>query len=82
MGAWGAAAALEWGSEARDEYIAKGGRGDLKPSRLYELRRTRAAAVLVELGFESNAADAALMTDPGWCQRYAEAIVDGLPAAR
>ncbi|MEE9367173.1 MAG: N-acetylmuramoyl-L-alanine amidase [Dehalococcoidales bacterium] len=79
MGAWGADAGIEWGTPERDEYIARGGRGQLTNSRLHELRRTRAPAVLVELGFQSNEGDRALMANPDWRARMAQAIVDGLP---
>ena len=78
MGQWGADAGIEWGTSERNAYIARGGRGQLTDSSLWELRRTRAPAVLVELGFQSNVGDAALMVNPDWRERMSQSIVDGL----
>ena len=78
MGQWGADAGIEWGTPERNAYIARGGRGQLTDSGLWELRRTRAPAVRVELGFQSNVGDAALMGNPDWRERMAQSIVDGL----
>ena len=69
----------DWGGPGREAYQTRGGRGQILPSRLWELRKTRAPAVLVELAFASNVDDRARMADPAWCARMAEAIVRGLP---
>jgi hypothetical protein len=75
---WSAGAAAPWGSAERQEAVALGSRWMCRDSGLYELRRTAAPAVLVELGFESNKGDKARMADPAWCQRMADAITRGL----
>lgn len=75
---WAAGALPPWGSPERDRYIDQGSRWMCNPSSLYELRRTTAPAVLVELGFASNPGDVALMADRGWQTRMARAIAQGM----
>jgi hypothetical protein len=77
-GEWAAGALHPWGSPERDQYIAQGSRWICRSSHLYELRRTKAPAVLVELGFASNPGDVALMADPQWQARMARAIARGI----
>ena len=48
----------------------------IKPGNFYVLRRTRAVAVLVELGFITNDEDRGLLLGRG--REYAEAVVKGL----
>ncbi|GHV86079.1 N-acetylmuramoyl-L-alanine amidase [Spirochaetia bacterium] len=50
----------------------------LKAENWYVVRNARMPAVLVELGFVSNAEDAALMADPAYLKRYAEALYKGI----
>jgi len=50
----------------------------VKPARFYVLRNNRRPAVLVELGFLSNASDNKLAQDPRHRQRLAEAIARGI----
>lgn len=61
--------------------IKTGSRWGLQKSRLWEIRKTRRPAILIELGFASNAEDTARMHDPEWCHKYAEAIARGITKA-
>lgn len=47
----------------------------MKQANFYELRESRMPAILVENGFLSNAADAALLKDPNFKQRIVDATV-------
>jgi hypothetical protein len=58
--------------------LRTGSRWGCNESRLWELRKTRRPAVLVEMAFASNAEDADRMHDSEWCYRMAEAIASGL----
>lgn len=60
--------------------IRTGSRWGVQESRLWELRKTRRPAVLIELGFASNPEDADRMHDPVWQTRMSEAIARGLAA--
>lgn len=66
--------------------LARADRG-LKRANFHVLRETRMPAVLVELGFLTNAEDRRLLTDPTWQARVADAIAGwvrqrwGSPAA-
>lgn len=57
------------------------GRG-IKAANFHVLRETSMPAVLVELGFISNAADRAKLTDPSWQEQAAAAIAAGIEEAR
>ena len=45
---------------------------------LYVIKNTNAPAVLIELGFLSNASDAQKLRDDSYQQKYAQAIADGI----
>lgn len=45
---------------------------------LYVIKNTNAPAVLIELGFLSNASDAQKLRDDSYRQKYAQAIADGI----
>ncbi len=59
--------------------LRTGSRWEVATSRLWEVRKTRRAAVLIELAFASNAEDLDRMHDPAWCSQMAEAIAEGIP---
>lgn len=56
------------------------GRG-IMAANFHVLRASAMPAVLVELGFVSNAADRAKLTNPAWQEQAAEAIADGIEEA-
>jgi len=70
----------------RDEFPLMQWRCDLndgdrdKEARFYVLVRTKAPAVLVEVGFLSNLGDAEDMSKPGWRARMSLAIGEGILA--
>jgi hypothetical protein len=59
--------------------VRTGSRWSVAPSRLWEVRKTRRPAVLIELAFASSPEDMDRMQDPGWCAKMAEAIAAGIP---
>ncbi len=63
--------------EQRKLHSAKNDRG-IKRARFAVLRLAQIPAVLVEGGFVSNPGDAALITDPNYRQRLAEAVARGI----
>jgi hypothetical protein len=79
----------EWAEETRIPHwpdrlkykLRTGSRWQRRKSRLWEIRRTRRPAVLIELGFASNAEDTTRMHDPDWCHKYAEAVTRGISKA-
>lgn len=75
---WAEETRYRWGAGRSEYRVESGSRWTLSDSRLWELRRTRRPAVLVELGFASNPDDAERMNDPDWCHRMASAIASGL----
>lgn len=58
--------------------IKTGSRFGCEPSLLWEIRKTRRPAVLLEMAFASNADDKARMSDPTWCSTMAEMIAIGI----
>jgi hypothetical protein len=58
--------------------LRTGSRWGVQKSRLWELRKTRRPAVLVEVGFASNPEDSARMHDDEWSFRMASAIASAL----
>lgn len=75
---WAAEAQLPWDRHRVDYRIRTGSRWGVSKSRLWELRKTRRPAVLIELAFASNPIDAEMMHDPEWRMRMASAITAGL----
>lgn len=78
----------DWAAETRitdyrDRHpyrIRTGSRWSCAPSRLWEVRKTRRPAVLIEIAFASNPADMDRMHDPAWCSQMAEAVAEGIPS--
>ena len=67
--------------EAFPELRGRPGRDDGDPdkeARFFVLRKTRMAAVLVELAFISNFSEEILLGSDVWRWRYADAIADGV----
>lgn len=75
---WAEEACMRWGRDRVAHRIATGSRWGCYKSGLWELRKTRRRAVLVELAFASNYGDAALMRSQAWRARMCEAIANGL----
>ncbi len=61
--------------------IKTGSRWGIKKDGLWEIRKTRRPAILIELAFASNPEDVARMHDPEWCHKYSEAIARGITKA-
>ena len=60
--------------------LAAGGLNDrgVRQARFYVIRNTSMPAVLLEVGFVTGAQDAPLLADPGWRERMAQGIADGI----
>ncbi|RDV83457.1 divergent polysaccharide deacetylase family protein [Ammonifex thiophilus] len=68
-------------AEALRRELAKlGGDTACHPSSFYVLEHSRMPAVVVEMGYLSNAAEAARLLDPSYQQKIAEALCAGLEA--